>query len=356
MKKILMFIDSVGNGGAQKQFVHLANLLRKKGYEVKILVVFDEFDFYRNFLNDIEIICDAKGKKPLKRILRLPRLIARQKPDVVISFLDSQCIIACLASLLRNFKLIVSERNTTQVLSWSEKMKFCLYNRSDSIVPNSFAQGYFIENHFPSLKNKIRVITNVIDLKEFYPSSIPIENDTPRVISVGRNVYQKNYLGMVEAVKIIKKRGIKVHFDWYAKKCADKYYIQVDELISRYDLNDMISIYDPVRNIADKYRESDIFWLASYYEGFPNVLCEAMACGLPVVCSNVCDNPIIVQDTNKDFLFDPGDPIEMADQLERILKMPKELKRQMSKENINRINNLCSEEKFISKYLELIEK
>lgn len=350
-----MFIDSVGYGGAQKQFVCLSNLLKSKGYEVIILVVYSDFDFYRSSLNDIDIICDDKSRKPLNRLLRLPIFIAKQKPDVVISFLDSQCIIASLAKLLGKFKLIVSERNTTQELTRQEKIKFWLYRFADFIVPNSFSQGSFIKEHYPSLRSKVRVITNVISQNEFTPSKVLAPNHIPQIISVGRNVYQKNYLGMVETVKIIKDRGVKAHFVWYAGKYTDNYYLSVEKKISEYGLEDMISIYDPVKNIADKYRESDIFWIASFYEGFPNVLCEAMACGLPVVCSNVCDNGIIAENGKNGFHCSPDNPEDMAEQLIRMIEMPEEKVQQISHNNIKRIEELCSENAFINKYVGLIE-
>ena len=203
-KNILMFIDSIGYGGAQNQFVNLALLLKGQGYNVKILVIYDEFDFYKDALNDIEIICDQKSKKPLSRIWRIPRLIIKQKPDVVIAYLDSQCELACVAKVFSKFKLIVSERNTTQRLDIKGRIKFWLFKFADYIVPNSHTQGRYIANLKPHYKDKIKVITNTIDLKRFYPPKPRVRHDIPMVISVGRKTYQKNYVGMIEVIKILK--------------------------------------------------------------------------------------------------------------------------------------------------------
>lgn len=353
-KKILMFIDSIGYGGAQNQFVNLAMLLKEQGYQIKILVVYDEFDFYKEILNGVEIICDSKSKKIINRLLRLPRLIRKQSPDIVIAYLDSQCEIACIARSFSDFKLIVSERNTTQHLGLKDKIKFWLFRYADYIVPNSHTQGRFIGLHYPKYKNKIKVITNTIDTNRFHPSNLHDRHHVPQIISVGRNIYQKNYLGMIEVVKLLKERGVRAHFNWYAGDCDDSYGDLVKERIITYKLEDMVSIFEPTQEIGNKYRESDFFWLYSFFEGFPNVLCEAMACGLPVACSNVCDNGDIVEEETNGVLADPHNPIEMADQLCKLLSYDEKKLNQMSANNISKVKSLCSEDEFLRKYLELI--
>ena len=84
------------------------------------------------------------------------------------------------------------------------------------------------------------------------------------------------------------------------------------------------------------------------------MLCEAMACGLPVVCSNVCDNPDIVEDGVNGFLTEANSPEQMADRLEQALSMGNGQKTRMSTANVCRIKELCSEDVFVKKYLNLI--
>ena len=355
-KKILMFIDSIGYGGAQNQFVNLAILLKQQGYQVKILVIYDEYDFYKSALDGIEIICDQKSKRHINRVFRIPKLIAKQKPDIVIAYLDTQCELACIARFFSKFKLIVSERNTTQHVGWKDRIKFWLFRFADYIVPNSYTQGRFISELKPEYKEKIKVITNAIDLKRFYPSKTRQSNKTPQIISVGRNIYQKNYLGMIEVIKILKERGIKAHFNWYAGECEANYQNLVSNSIKQYGLEDLITIYEPTQSIGDKYRESDFFWLYSFFEGFPNVLCEAMACGLPVASSNVCDNGDIVIEGENGVLAAPNDYIGMADQLCKLLSYDEVKLKLISESNVKRIKELCSDKTFLDKYLELINE
>lgn len=351
-----MFIDSIGYGGAQNQFVNLAVLLKQQGYQVKILVIYDEYDFYKSALDGIEIICDQKSKRHINRVFRIPKFISKQKPDIVIAYLDTQCELACIARFFSKFKLIVSERNTTQHLGLKDKFKFWLFRNANFIVPNSHTQGRFIASHYPCLRDKIYVITNAIDLKRFYPTGMRISHDVPQIISVGRNIFQKNYLGMIEVVKILRERGVKAHFNWYAGDCDDQYGVLVKDKIKDYKLEEKVSIYEPTQEIGDRYRESDFFWLYSFFEGFPNVLCEAMACGLPVACSNVCDNGDIVEEETNGVLAAPNDFVGMADQLCKLLSYDEVKLKLISESNVKRIKGLCSDKTFLDKYLELINE
>lgn len=356
VRKVLMFIDCIGYGGAQNQFVTLALLLREAGYEVTILVVYDEYDFYQSALDGIKIVCDRSAKSPLRRLWRLPRLIKRLHPDVVIAYLDSQCVIACLARMLFNHRLIVSERNTTQVLRLKDRVKFWLYRFADYIVPNSFSQGEFILRHYPRYRNKLRVITNAIDERRFYPAESRSTNPRARIISVGRQTHQKNYLTMVDTIAILRRRDVEASFDWYAGTDDPDYAALVGKRIADYGLDEIITIHEPTIDIGDEYRHSDFFWLASVYEGFPNVLCEAMMCGLPVVCSNVCDNPKIVEEGVNGYLCDPLNAEEMAAKIEYLLSTsPSDLQR-MSNNNVEKVRSLCSPSAFIQKYIDLINK
>ena len=98
-----------------------------------------------------------------------------------------------------------------------------------------------------------------------------------------------------------------------------------------------------------------MFCLPSIYEGFPNVLCEAMSCGLPVVCSNVCDNPLIAEDGVNGILFNPNDTEEMAHSIERMILLPQSEKERMSTINREKAIKMFSKDAFIAKYKRLLE-
>lgn len=356
MKKVLCMIDSLASGGAERQMSNLVRELSKSGVDTTLVVFSREQAFY---LPDIEgtgvkVIFDIKGLSPYRRILRIRHWVKKIKPDAVITYKDGVCMAACLAKLLCNFRLIVSERNTTQELSRRERFKFSLYSQADVIVPNSYSQGEFIKKHYPGLSHKIEVITNMVDTTRFSPGEEKSADSTPHVIITARVMAQKNPFNFIKAVKILSDKGVKVKFDWYGgENPADpEYKIGVEKEVEKLSLSDMIEFHAPDPHIEQRYKSSDIFLLPSIYEGFPNVLCEAMACGLPAMATSVSDVPHILED--KRFLADPLNPQSIAEALMEILSLTEEERKEIGRKNREKIIELCSPAKFTQKYISLV--
>lgn len=359
--KILLFTDNLGAGGAQRQLVGLAVMLQQKGIDVKVCT-YQTTDFYKPFLDENkvpnEVIPEAANTK--KRIWAVRCYFKREKPDWVIAFQETPSLVACVTRILGcRFKLLVSERNTTQVLTAKDKVRFMLYRVADAIVPNSFSQGTFIETNYPNLKSKVKVITNFVFLQKFTAKE-KVRRDIPLVIIAATVWAPKNTQNFIKAVSILKERGYKAKFDWYglveAKSEANKqYYKQCTELIDRLNVGAYISLLPKTQNIAEKYREADYFCLPSFYEGTPNVICEAMASGCPIICSDVCDNARYVKDGFNGFLFDPKSPEDMANILQKALSVSVHDYQTFCIHSRELAEEMLSEEKFIKSYLEIIK-
>ncbi len=358
MKKILLFIDSLGAGGAQRQMVGLAVMLKQRGYDV-MLSYYHPLYFYKPFLdvNGVhnELIPGAQNKR--KRLLCVRRSIKAFRPDTVISYLDTPNIIICLlrATGLK-FRLIVSERNTSQNLSCFEKLKFFFMRRADVIVPNSYSQEAFIIDNFSRLACKVKVITNFVDTEVFSPSmeqKIAKSDDKCRILVVGRVTRQKNVIRFLQAVKKLHDDGCHFRADWYGYK-DEGFAAQCSDFVVNEHIEDIFQFHDPSQDIVAHYRESDIFCLPSLYEGFPNVLCEAMCCGLPVTCSRVCDNPSIIEDGKNGFLFNPLDVDDMVDKLKRLILLPANERQSMAARSRVLALEMFSEDVFIEKYESLL--
>lgn len=358
MSRIYLFIDTLGAGGAQRQLVGLASLLHKRGHEVMV-GYYHPIHFYKPFLDERcvpnQLIPGAENG--IKRILCVRRSIRKFQPDTVISYLDVPNIIACLlcASGMK-FRLISSERNTTQVLSRREKLKFFLMHWATSIVPNSFSQEMFVKEHFPSLVPKVTTITNFVDTDAFSPAVElkPLAADGRcRIIVVGRIARQKNVMRFLQAVKMLCDEGCQFSVDWYGYRGndADEQWF---DFVHREHLNEIFSFHNPSQDIIARYRESDIFVLPSVYEGFPNVLCEAMSCGLPVACGNVCDNPMIIENGKNGLLFDPLSVDDIAEKMKRLILMPIAERQIMGIHSRNLALKKFSSEEFADKYEALI--
>lgn len=359
MKKILCLIDSLASGGAERQMSYLTTGLHKAGYDVTLVVFSSGFDFYEDYITSrgVGVIYNVKGSNPLKRIFEIIRLVKDLKPDAVIAYKDGVTMAACLARLFKKFKLIVSERNTTQVLDRRESIKFKLYRLADYIVPNSYSQGRFISNKMPALAQKVRVITNTIDLSRFKICNQVDASDDLQVVTLARVMPQKNTLRFLEAIHLLKESGVgNIHFNWYGSRSDKEYVDAVDAKVKELGVGEYITFHDAVNDVGSVLSSADFFCLPSLYEGFANVLCEAMASGLPVVCGDVADNGFIVRDGVNGFLFDPKSAEDIARKIVEMSELGKDRRRSIGRENHEKIINLCSIDAFIDKYKSVIEE
>lgn len=353
MKKILLLIDDLGQGGAERQMIYLARELSERACEVRLVKFYPGDSPYASFLesNGSKIEIMVKGMKPFKRIWIIYKLVKSWQPDLTIAYKDGSCIAACIARIFYKFKLIVSERNTTQRLNKFERIKFFFYRFADGIVPNSYSQNEFIKRNYPNLVSKLRVITNMVDLRKFQLSTtLPRKK---KVIIVARLAPQKNVINLLKALKEGRFNHDEVHFDWYGKVQDQNYFEEILSTRKELGLEALIVFHsNGSNNIEEEYRNATHFCLPSLFEGFPNVLCEAMASGLICVASNVCDNQFILEDN--DLLFNPVEPSDIASKLKYTLNFNSEEMNKIKRKNRMRIEKLCSSESFGDKYLALL--
>lgn len=358
MKKIICLTESLMPGGAERQMANLAVLLKQQNYNVSVWTYYPH-DFYRSLLieNNVEYkyIPEAKGK--LNRLPVLYELMKQAKPDCVIAYLDTACMVTCcLKALGLKAKVIVSERNTTQSLTLRERLKFFLYRYADCIVPNSETQASFIKGHYPSLARKVTTITNFVDLDKFVPESHTFKDKKLDIISVGRIMPQKNPLLLIRAIGELRADGLDISTDWYGNVYEQDLYQECLLHVKRYGIENHFRIHDASPNIVSKYQESDAFCLTSIYEGFPNVLCEAMSCGLPIICSDVCDNPSIVKNEENAFLFKSNNIDELKAAIRTLYHYSAEKKMEMAKASRLLAEKQFSKSLFVNKYKTLINE
>lgn len=358
MKKILCLIDRLSYGGAERQLKGLALLLKQKGYNVE-MATYHDFDFSTEDLeaNNIPLHRISQKSNPLTKLLAVRRLINKQKYDVVIAYKSGVTMLACLLKLMGGqFRLIVSERNTTQVLTKREKLKFWLYRYADYVVPNSYAQAEFINSHYPPLTNKTVAITNFTVTDYFCPAD-NATNRVPVILTTARVAKQKNVMAYLKAVRMLKEKGLEAKFQWFGnvQTGEEEYALKCKETVTALGIADVFEFHPATSHILSVYQQCDIFCLPSLYEGFPNALCEAMSCGKPVLCSRVCDNESIVNEDENGLLFDPKGADDIAEKLMRMVRMPKDQKEQWGRRSRELAVEKLSEESFVNQYITLIE-
>lgn len=357
MKKILLFTDSLGAGGAQRQLVGLAIMLKEKGYDVKVSTYYD-IDFYKKQLDDAgvpnELIPGADNTK--KRILAVRSYFKKEHADWVIAYQETPSLVACAAKVLGcNYKLMVSERNTTQVVGMNERVRFFLYRWADAIVPNSYSQEKYLAEHHPWMKRKLKTITNFVDLEHFNVVERK-KRDVPE-IAIAASIWEsKNTLGFIDAVAELAKKGHKFHVSWYGKTESNiEYFNKCQRKIEDYGVQEYIELKEKTKQIKTVYQTADFFCLPSFYEGTPNVICEAISTGLPVACSDVCDNSIYVHEGVNGFLFNPLDTASIANAFKKMLSVDITEYDKLSARSRAIAEEKLSQARFINEYIEIIE-
>lgn len=356
--KILLFTDNLGAGGAQRQLVGLAVLLAQSGYSVKVCT-YQDINFYKGYLDDNgvenEIIAGASS-----RFFRIPcvaKYFKKEGPDCVISYQEMPSLISCIAKFLGcSAKLFVSERSVTQRLTFKDRVRFNLYRLANWVVPNSYSQECFLKRHYGWMSEKIHTITNFVDL-DFFSLKIKERRDTP-VILVAASVWPpKNVLGLIRAVKVLVDRGNSFKIEWYGLVNGHEMYVnECKKLIQDLEIGAYIELLPKTKDIINQYRNCDYFCLPSFYEGTPNVICEAMSVGRPVICSDVCDNSIYVKNSVNGYLFNPSDSNDIANAIEHALQLSSDEYLTMCQQSRRMAEKLLSKEVFINKYLKILNR
>ncbi len=339
--KILCVIDHFGTGGAQRQMVNLARGLKDKGHAVEMFIYFLEFDFFRQQIEEAGIPVHEvrKGCGFSFRVLsQLVRLLRANRYEGVISFLGSPNAYAILAGLMAPAtKIVVSERSSylsDKVSNSRTFVKNALYVAADCIVANSHDHAASLLRH-SWLRKKVFTIYNGYSLEP----SLSYWNDCkplPSLLVIGRIGPEKNALRLIEALKCFgQKHGYLPTVSWAGKEdqsptgsiYCQKLHAALDGCSS---IKDKWQWLGECNNIPELLQRHSALMHPSLYEGLPNAVCEALIAGRPVLASNVCDHPLLVEDGVRGFLFDPLDPQSIADAMARLFALTDEEERKMS--------------------------
>ena len=351
-KKILCLIDTLGPGGAERQMVGLASMLKEDDYEVEVWY-HEPQHFFVDDLKHQNINCRYFRGNKISKLLSIRKAIQEYHPDTVIAYLQSSSILVSAIRLSGiKFKLIVSERNTNRTTSFRDVVRFNIFRVADYIVPNSYSQAKYIIENFPFLSPKVKTIINFVDTDHFFPGIAERRNT---IIVVATIRQSKNVLGFIRAMKILKDKGILFHVKWFGKvKDQSNYILECENLITQLGLDNEFELLNKTHSIAEEYQRADYFCLPSFYEGTPNVICEAMASGLPIICSNVCDNGRYVEDGVNGYLFNPKSIEDIANTVQRMLSISDGEYKDFCKESRRKAVEMFSKKNFINNYIQLL--
>lgn len=382
IRRVTLVTDRLCSGGAERHLVNLAMGLKRRGCDVLVLVYWPD-DFFERVLREAGISVKLiVARNRLYLIFAMRQAIRQSRPDVVIAFKGLANALAELAGLpRRDFALITSELSL-DVFGRSPKqlVRHNLHRLADMVVSNSHAQRKRIAELAPYLNERTNIIINGVDLERF--SLRPDDGQTQkrpddrlRVLALARVDENKNLHGLLEAVRIVHKKRptIDLIVDWYgdsvssASKRVSKwelpyqqglveYHSRLKRLIAERRLQDSFRLHPAVKDVVPLYHTADVVCLPSFYEGTANVICEAMACGVPLLVSRVSDNPRLVRDGRNGFLFDPKSPEDIASAIMRFADTPPETRRRMGLEGRRVAETMLQESAFVERYIDLMER
>jgi glycosyltransferase involved in cell wall biosynthesis len=357
---VLLVIDVLGSGGAQRQLCELAALLHERGVSVHIFT-YHPADFYLDFLRErgIRYTTAPRRLSRLGRIRMVWRAIRRMRPRVVCTFLTGAGLMAELARLCRigDFGLVVSERHADSSMTASVRFRHLMHSWADRVVVNSEAQRKFIAANASWLADKTTCIRNCVDLDRFAPSRRNAANQRLRFAVVASYIPRKNPFGLLRGFAAYRAEAGSAagRLDWYGNvnNSAEVYRASLalrDELGLQLD----VALHDQVERIETVYQSADVLCLAAFSEATPNVVCEAMASGLPVVASRVGDIPELIREGEHGFLFDPSRPDSIAAAMSRVTRLGSDERSAMAERNRRRAVELFGKDRFCNAWLAVL--
>ena len=322
MNKIILYIDSMQKGGAQRVMSVIADYLDNEGLQV--ILVNDiipkknvpeyciPISVKRVFLDREN---DNKLWKNVFRIARLRSIIKNENADCVLSFLGPPNIRMLFSTIGLPIRKVVSVRNDPK-REYGEGIKGGLLKRllmlSDLVV---FQTGEAAESFSLCIQKKSTVIPNPIDEVFFQDQWTGAGKD---IIAVGRLQPQKNYNLLIHA------------FSYIADKYPNTNLIilgdgplraELETLRDELGLSQRIVFQGVVSDVSKYLMKSRMFVLSSDFEGMPNALMEAMAVGLPVIATDCpCGGPKELTDSGKYGLLVPCNDARILSDAMRLLQ------------------------------------
>jgi glycosyltransferase involved in cell wall biosynthesis len=336
--RLTLVISSLSSGGAERVMSIMANYWASasKGWNITILTFDDGSNppFY-----DLDCrICHiplgiAKDSaniflglwNNLKRIAKLRAVISESQPNALISFMDKNNVITLLAVQGLNIPVIVSERIDPHYYSigviW-EQLRWWIYPLANSIVVQTKeARDYFL----PQWQDWIDIIPNpVLSAKQV---NISTERLLPKcsIIAMGRLEGQKGFDLLLEAFAKLKD----CYPEWSLTILGEgSLRSELEFLCDRLDIANRVYLPGRVKNPYEYLQQAALFVMSSRFEGFPNALCEAMACGLPVISTDSPSGPREIIRKGIDGILVPSEDLEaLTSAMNRLMSDEKERQR-----------------------------
>lgn len=322
---IAMLIGALTKGGSERVLVNLADYLVKNGHQVTMVTQYMKENEYPLNEKVNRVISDITQQETTgsrlvnfkRRFCKLREIWKREKPDVILSFIGKNNMMAILTSRFLKIPVAVSVRGEPSEEYYNFVMRFLarhLFVMADRVILQTRRCFEF----FPKkVREKAVILKNPVSDSFFRKR---YEGEREKVIAaVGRIDDNKNHEMIIRAFAEIAEEFQEYKLVIYGEGDRRKSLI---ELTKNLNLQDRIFLPGSIDNVAEAIYKTSVFVLSSNTEGVPNTLIEAMLMGLPVIatdcpCGGCAD---LIQNGYNGILIPVGDVEALKENLQNLLK------------------------------------
>ena len=333
--KILIFINSLAGGGAERVSATLANFWARKNWEVTVVTLAPTIeDFYFLDLKVKRISLNLSDEsnnffhgllQNVRRVISLRRTIKQLRPQIVLSMMSTPNVLLAFASRrIANLCTVGSEHcyppHAPLGIVWSTLCKK-MYGRLSAVVALTHECAQWIEMH--SSATCVRIIPNAAlwplpdNLPKIVPSAL-CAPDRKVLLAVGRLNVVKNFEALIGIFSELADK----YSTWDLVILGEGPERQVLEaLIRNKMLETRVFVPGIAGNVGEWYARADLYVMSSRSEGFPSALAEALAHGLPAVSFDCDTGPRDIIRNGVDGLLVPaGDSLGLRNALGRVME------------------------------------
>ncbi|VVB89281.1 Trehalose synthase [uncultured archaeon] len=284
------------------------------------------------------------------------RIINEEKIDIVHSHWIPNGLVGAFCKKILNKPLIVSVHGSDLIFLNNGFLKYLglfILKNCDLCSVNSTATRDSVISK--KIVKKLKIIPMGVDLNLFNPDTVSKINKTPItddlvILTVGRLSEEKGIKFLIEAMPAILKDIPAVKLMIVGDGPERK---NLEQIVKRYDLTNVIFVGTVLNEDMNKfYKKADVFVLPSLREGLGVVLLEAMACGIPVIGSNIGGITDIIRNKENGLLVEPENPKDIADKIIMLLSEEK-LKQKFSKNGLETVKEKFSWDVVINRFVEV---
>ena len=316
--KVCFVVPSLADGGAERVAVTVLSGLDGARYERTLYLFSGTGVYFDRVAPDVRIVTAAR-RSWLGRLMELAMFLRTARPDIVMPFL-SYFITALAVTLSGSGARVIFNQGTPTSgflddpdFAWRQPwrrrvfaaMTRMFYRRADAVVVTSAGVADDLAANYRVPRAKIRILHNPVDLNAVVQSASeeldqPLDAGAPVIVAAGRLAGVKNYPLLIAAIaEVCRRTPVRA---WILGDGAER--ASLEQQVRDERMEAVVSFLGFDRNPWRYIARADVFVLTSRYEGFGNVLIEAMACGTPVVATRSSGTSEIIEDEVNGLLVD----------------------------------------------------